>query len=99
MTIVECAAKLAGILRRAGYEPVPNNDKRRLNESETILLNHVCWLCNQIVELNANNSIKYARCLGFAQGVMWSHGLIDNDNNAVQSPPNTKFEPFTRQFN
>lgn len=64
-------------LSREGYEPHPIDfDRTTASFPRSRQLEHVAWMCKDIQELLKNGDRERAmRHLGFAQGVLWVHGI------------------------
>lgn len=65
-------------LSREGYEPHPIDfDRTTAGFPKSRQLEHVAWLCKDIQELLKGGDRERAmRHLGFAQGVLWVHGMF-----------------------
>lgn len=64
-------------LSREGYEPHPIDfDRTTASFPKSRQLEHVAWLCKDIQELLKKGDRERAmRHFGFAQGVLWVHGI------------------------
>ena len=64
-------------LSREGYEPHPIDfDRTTAGFPKSRQLEHVAWLCKDIQELLKKGDRERAmRHFGFAQGVLWVHGI------------------------
>ena len=67
----------AGLLRKAGYEPVNHT---RIADGDPTSLEHVLWMCEecepQVRDDGMGMSVdKYSRWLGFIQGVIIMRGM------------------------
>jgi len=64
-------------LSRQGYEPHPIDfDRTTASFPKSRQLEHVSWLCGDIEELLKKGERERAmRHFGFAQGVLWVHGI------------------------
>lgn len=65
-------------LSREGYEPHPIDfDRTTASFPRSRQLEHVAWLCMDLQELLKKGERERAmRHLGFAQGVLWVHGIF-----------------------
>ena len=65
-------------LSREGYEPHPIDfDRTTASFPRSRQLEHVAWLCKDLQELLRKGEGERAmRHLGFAQGVLWVHGIF-----------------------
>lgn len=64
-------------LKREGYQPV-QIDFNRTTASfpRSRQLEHVAWMCTEIQRVVKEGNLEAAmRWLGFAQGVLWAHGV------------------------
>jgi hypothetical protein len=64
-------------LTREGYQPVQIDfDRTTASFPRSRQLEHVAWMCAGILAaLAAGHREKAMRWLGFAQGVLWAHGV------------------------
>ena len=78
-------------LTREGYQPVQIDfDRTTASFPRSRQLEHVAWMCGGILAaLGAGDREKASRWLGFAQGVLWAHGVyavneLREQNRAVK---------------
>ncbi len=71
--VVSYQAKLA----REGYQPCCIDfDRTTAGFPKSRQLEHVAWMCVEIQQaIDSGDSEKAMRWLGFAQGVLWVHGI------------------------
>lgn len=64
-------------LSRGGYEPHPIDfDRTTASQPKSRQLEHVAWMCVDIQALLlAGDRERAMRHFGFAQGVLWVHGI------------------------
>lgn len=75
--VAQVARQYQERLAREGYEPHPIDfDRTTASFPKSRQLEHVAWLCKDLQELlKAGDAERAMRHLGFAQGVLWVHGL------------------------
>ena len=75
--VTEIARGYQEKLSREGYEPHPIDfDRTTASFPKSRQLEHVAWLCKDIQALiKAGDRERAMRHFGFAQGVLWVHGI------------------------
>ena len=76
--VLQVAKEYRERLSREGYEPHPIDfDRTTASFPKSRQLEHVAWLCQDIEELLRKGDRERAmRHFGFAQGVLWVHGIF-----------------------
>ena len=76
--VLQVAKEYRERLSREEYEPHPIDfDRTTASFPKSRQLEHVAWLCRDIEELLTKGDRERAmRHFGFAQGVLWVHGVF-----------------------
>jgi hypothetical protein len=91
--VLQVAKEYRERLSREGYEPHPIDfDRTTASFPKSRQLEHVAWLCRDIEELlNRGDRERAMRHFGFAQGVLWVHGIFAiaelREQNRSAPPP------------